>query len=598
MSKLMLTIVVSNMTAMKRERTPDRWVPIALDGGWGYMVILGSFAIHVIADGIVYAFGVMAKALMETFQVSNAQVSIIVSLLVGITLASGPVASGVTNKYGCRITTIVGAFIASIGLFAASFATNIYYVMVFAGAVTGVGFGFIYCPAIVIVTMYFEKYRALATGIAVCGAGVGTAIFSPLQEWIISNYSWQAALRINAGFTMLCILAGLTFAPLEFMPVWDKKEGELDEEVEETVSETKMVSDLKDDAETKSLLEVGKIVRPAISHQDISLQHDNGLVKRTISTSSGLNKDRSKNVTESSGYLDIKDVFYQGSVTHLPEYQKEGEKFRSVHSLHSRTASHGAADLKKVGFEEDEKQLVSQSTDAGVKEQSGFMKAINKYTDLSLLQDPIFILFAVSNFFTSVGFNAPMAFLVSHGVRLGLTNENASLIMSAWGICNTVGRVVFGLISDMKFPFKGGDNLARNRLWIYNISLIVNGLVTGFSFLFTDFYGIIFFGAFIGLSISSYVCLTSVILVDLIGVDKLTNGFGMLLLFQGIATFVGPPLAGIIADATDSYNWAFFMCGTCIAISGAMLFGVSFLQRKLNRVPEIATGKAKDIMLH
>lgn len=47
-----------------------------------------------------------------------------------------------------------------------------------------------------------------------------------------------------------------------------------------------------------------------------------------------------------------------------------------------------------------------------------------------------------------------------------------------------------------------------------------------------------------GFFISSYVCLTSVVLVDLIGVDKLTNAFGLLLLVQGIATFVGPPFCG------------------------------------------------------
>ena len=47
-----------------------------------------------------------------------------------------------------------------------------------------------------------------------------------------------------------------------------------------------------------------------------------------------------------------------------------------------------------------------------------------------------------------------------------------------------------------------------------------------------------------GFLISSYVCLTSVVLVDMIGVDRLTSGFGLLLLVQGIATFVGPPIAG------------------------------------------------------
>ena len=44
-----------------------------------------------------------------------------------------------------------------------------------------------------------------------------------------------------------------------------------------------------------------------------------------------------------------------------------------------------------------------------------------------------------------------------------------------------------------------------------------------------------------------YVSLTSVVLVDLLGIEQLTNSFGLLLLFQGVATIVGPPVAGMYA---------------------------------------------------
>lgn len=47
-----------------------------------------------------------------------------------------------------------------------------------------------------------------------------------------------------------------------------------------------------------------------------------------------------------------------------------------------------------------------------------------------------------------------------------------------------------------------------------------------------------------GFTAGAYVGLTSVCLVDLVGLNKLTNAFGLLLLFQGIATFSGPPIAG------------------------------------------------------
>ena len=42
----------------------------------------------------------------------------------------------------------------------------------------------------------------------------------------------------------------------------------------------------------------------------------------------------------------------------------------------------------------------------------------------------------------------------------------------------------------------------------------------------------------------AYVGLTSVVLVDLLGMEKLTNAFGLLLMFQGIASLIGPPMCG------------------------------------------------------
>jgi hypothetical protein len=35
-----------------------------------------------------------------------------------------------------------------------------------------------------------------------------------------------------------------------------------------------------------------------------------------------------------------------------------------------------------------------------------------------------------------------------------------------------------------------------------------------------------------------------VILVDLLGLEKLTNAFGLLCLFRGVASMIGAPLAG------------------------------------------------------
>ena len=52
--------------------------------------------------------------------------------------------------------------------------------------------------------------------------------------------------------------------------------------------------------------------------------------------------------------------------------------------------------------------------------------------------------------------------------------------------------------------------------------------------------------AVFGVTSGAYVGLTSVVLVDLLGLDKLTSAFGLLLLFQGLASVIGPPIIGNI----------------------------------------------------
>lgn len=111
---------------------------------------------------------------------------------------------------------------------------------------------------------------------------------------------------------------------------------------------------------------------------------------------------------------------------------------------------------------------------------------------------------------------------------------------------NIFGRIFFGFICDRQLPFRYGKDIARNRLWIYNVTLILCGLASCFVFLLKDIFSFTAYCFFFGFTISSYVCLTSVILVDLMGVNRLTNAFGLLLFIQGVATFVGSPIAGIL----------------------------------------------------
>lgn len=49
-----------------------------------------------------------------------------------------------------------------------------------------------------------------------------------------------------------------------------------------------------------------------------------------------------------------------------------------------------------------------------------------------------------------------------------------------------------------------------------------------------------------------FVSLRSILLVELLGLEMLTKSFGILILFQGIATMVGAPVAGELVNGWHS----------------------------------------------
>ena len=94
----------------------------------------------------------------------------------------------------------------------------------------GIGYGFVYLPAIVIVGFYFDEKRAFATGIAVCGSGIGGFILPPLVRLSISNYGWKLTMAYLAGVNFLCVFFAFFFRPLKSEPI------ELDEAQKELLS--------------------------------------------------------------------------------------------------------------------------------------------------------------------------------------------------------------------------------------------------------------------------------------------------------------------------------------------------------------------------
>lgn len=63
------------------------------------------------------------------------------------------------------------------------------------------------------------------------------------------------------------------------------------------------------------------------------------------------------------------------------------------------------------------------------------------------------------------------------------------------------------------------------------------------------------------------------------GIEKLTNAFGILMLFQGLAAIIGAPIAGILYEKTNDYDYSFYFAGVLITISAFLCYPLSVVNK-------------------
>ena len=64
-------------------------------------------------------------------------------------------------------------------------------------------------------SFYFDKKRALATGIATSGAGVGLTLMPGLASYVNSNYGWRRVCWVSSALNFVIFLCSFLYRPLK-----------------------------------------------------------------------------------------------------------------------------------------------------------------------------------------------------------------------------------------------------------------------------------------------------------------------------------------------------------------------------------------------
>ena len=121
-----------------------------------------------------------------------------------------------------------------------------------------------------------------------------------------------------------------------------------------------------------------------------------------------------------------------------------------------------------------------------------------------------------------------------------------------------------------------------NRLLLHSSARLLCSVSTVLSVFCTSFPLLAAYAAVLGVSTGISVSLLSVVLTDLVGVARFAHVWGNANFISAIAGILGIPLAGWVYDKTQSYDPAFYLSGTIMAVSSLLPFAIPLIQKRRN----------------
>jgi len=175
---------------------------------YGWVVVAAAFCVALVAYGVQYSFGIFLEPLSEDFGWSWTLVSGAASFFMFSRGALAILTGWITDRYGPRMTVAIGGFILGLGLILTSQINAAWQLYLFYGLMGGFGLSVAFTPLVATVSRWFVSKRGLAIGIVLAGIGAGTAVMSPLANYLVATYEWRLSYIIIGLLALIIIIPG------------------------------------------------------------------------------------------------------------------------------------------------------------------------------------------------------------------------------------------------------------------------------------------------------------------------------------------------------------------------------------------------------
>ncbi|XP_051788700.1 monocarboxylate transporter 7-like isoform X1 [Erpetoichthys calabaricus] len=191
--------------------------------------------------------------------------------------------------------------------------------------------------------------------------------------------------------------------------------------------------------------------------------------------------------------------------------------------------------------------------------------------DLSLLRLPEFICVAIFSLLTVMAFFVPSIYLIPFAQSNGVDQLSATFLVSYWAVTDLTGRLSCGWLANLA--------LVKNiQLLAVMVAILTVGLLLMPSA--TSYTSMVALSCFCGFFFGAMISLLITVLIDIVGVSKVDSGLGIAMLLRGFGCLCGPPLAGLLVDATADFGSSFYLTGGALFVSVVFLLLADFFMKR------------------
>ena len=183
-------------------------LPAQVDSPRAWLVVIGAFLGAFVSFGVTYCFGVFLKPMSVEFHADHAKMSVLFSVISGLTFFLAPFTGEFADRHGPRPVIAAGAVLMGVALNVTAHLHSFPLVVLVYGGGLGCAAACIYVPGVAAVGEWFKARRDLALGVAISGIGCGTLVAAPVSAILIERYGWRESFVIFGWVSGALLLLG------------------------------------------------------------------------------------------------------------------------------------------------------------------------------------------------------------------------------------------------------------------------------------------------------------------------------------------------------------------------------------------------------